>query len=152
MKKSIIISVVKSPLSYAILLVALIFTMMYPTQSSAQEIPILFKTETRVPVDSEIDPWDLFSIKDGKIKCKWITKSAVVCPKGGRDFHIILVNPDPKAEINGIELVVGDGGLTPLGSLLWYTCIKDGKRFTFHYDYGKKRYTSLITFREGETK
>ena len=106
----------------------------------AEGLPNLFKPETRIAVDSEIDPWDLFYMEDGRRKTKWITEKVFDCPEGDIDIHIIFVTPDPKAKINKIELIVGDGRLLPLGALLSYSYMKDGEWHMFFYDYDEEKY------------
>jgi len=114
----------------------------------AKGVPILFKAETRAPVDSEIDPFDLFFMEDGGLKCKWITDAVFKCPEGDVDMHIVLINPDKEAKINKIELIVGDGQVFLLGALLSYSYMKDGEWHMFFYDIDKNRYVRYM----GEVK
>jgi len=100
----------------------------------------LFKIETRVPVDSEIDPWDLFFAKDGKIECRWEITSVFSCPQGDIDTHIVIINLDPEADIDKIELVISMGGFLPPGVLCSYSYMKDGEWHMFLYDYDKDRF------------
>ena len=110
----------------------------------ADGLPNLFKPETRIAVDSEIDPWDLFYMEDGKRKTKWITEKVFNCPEGDIDIHIVLVNPDLKAKINKMELIVGDGQVFLLGALLSYSYMKDGEWHMFFYDIDKNRYVRYM--------
>ena len=122
-----------------VLLVLFIFAV--PCLVSA--FPNLFIVETRIPVDSEVDPWDLFYIEpDGQVKCKWKVISVFGCPQGDIDTHIVIANPDPAAEIDIIELVVGDGQISilPAGSLFSYSYMKKGEWHMFLFDFKKKRY------------
>lgn len=100
----------------------------------------LFKPETRVAVDSEIDPWDLFFIKDGETECKWEITSIFFCPQGDIDTHIVITNPDPEAKIDKIELVISTGGFLPPGTLCSYSYMKVGEWHMFYYDHGKDRF------------
>jgi len=104
----------------------------------------LFKPETRVAVDSEIDPWDLFFIKDGKIKCKWEITNVFPCPQGDVDTHMVITNPDPKAKIDRIELVISGGGFLPFATLISYSYMKDSEWHMFYYNYDKKRFVRYI--------
>ena len=110
----------------------------------AEGLPNLFKPETRIAVDSEIDPWDLFYIEDGRRKTKWMTEGVFDCPEGDMDTHIVFTNPDLEAKINKIQLIVGNGQLLPLGALLSYSYMKDGKWHMFYYDFNKKRYVRYM--------
>ncbi len=100
----------------------------------------LFKPETRVPVDSEIDPWDLFFIKDGKIECKWEITSIFPCPQGYGDMHIVVTNPDINADIDKIELVISPGGFLPSGVICSYSYMKNGEWHMFLYDNKEDRF------------
>ncbi len=134
-----------------ILLVLFIFT----GPCLAADLPNLFKPETRVPVDSKIDPWDIFIMVDGKRKCTWITEDIFPCPQGDTDMHIVISNPDPKAEIDKIELVIADGrSLLELGVLCSYSYMKDGEWHMFYYEFSEKRYvryTGPIKYGHGGT-
>jgi hypothetical protein len=110
----------------------------------AGELPNLFKPETRVAVDSEIDPWDLFYMEDGRRKTKWITEKVFNCPQGDFDIHIVLTNPVLESKINIIELVVGDGRMLPLGMLCSYSYMKGDEWHMFLYDVDKNRYVRYI--------
>lgn len=134
--------------------VILLMLFVFAIPCIAAELPNLFKPETRVLVDSEIDPWDLFVIKDGKHKCLWITEDVFPCPKGHPGSHIIISNPDPKAKINKIEIVVANGTTLELGVLCSYSYMKDGEWHMFFYDFSEKRYvryTGPIKYGHGGT-
>lgn len=110
----------------------------------AKDMANLFKPETRVPVDSEIDPWDLFYVKDGKVECKWKITSLFPCPQGDVCTHMVITNPDTKAEIGKIEIVLSAGGFLPFGTLCSYSYMKDGEWHMFYYAFDKDmfiRYT-----------
>jgi len=119
-----------------ILLVLFVFTV----PCMAGGLANLFKPETRVAVDSEIDPWDLFFIKDGEIRCKWKVTSVFPCPQGDIDTHMVITNPDPKAEIDKIELVISPGGILPSGVLCSYSYMKNGEWHMFLYDHKEDRF------------
>jgi len=108
---------------------------------SAVVVPNLFVAESRVPVDSEIDPWDLFFINDeGKAECSWNLIDFFPCPQNDGDSHIVITNPDLEAEIKVIELVIGDDRLLPFGVLCSYSYMKDGKWHMFLQDFDKDRF------------
>ena len=123
-----------------ILLVLFIFAVPCWAQDMPK-MPNLFEIETRVPVDSEVDPWDLFFIKkNGDLGYKWKKTSVFLCPQGDIDIHIVITNPDSKAEIDKIELIIVAGGFLPFGTLCSYSYMKDGEWHMFLYDIPKKRY------------
>lgn len=119
-----------------ILLVLFVFAI----PCSATSLTNLFDKEMKVPVDSEIDPWDLFFIKNDELECKWEITSIFPCPQGDIDTHIVITNPDPKAKIDKIELVISTGGFLPFGTLCSYSYMKDGEWHMFLYDFNKKRF------------
>jgi len=124
-----------------ILLALLVFTI----PCLAMDFGNLFKSETRVPVDSEIDPWDLFFTKEnGKAGCKWKITSVFPCPQGDVDAHMVITNPDLRAEIDRIEIVISPGGFLPLGTLVSYSYMKSGEWYMFFYNYDKKRFVRYI--------
>ena len=106
----------------------------------------LFKPETRVSVDSEIDPWDLFFIKEnGKVGCKWTITNILPCPQGDvADTHMVITNPDLEAEIDKIEIVISQGGFFPFGTLISYSYMKDDEWHLFYYDFNKNRYVKHV--------
>jgi len=110
----------------------------------ALSIANLFDVETRVAVDSEIDPWDLFFMKDGKIECKWKVTNVFFCPSGDVDTHIVITNPDPKAKIDKIEIIISGGGFLPLGTLCSYSYMKDGEWHMFYTPYDEDRFIRYI--------
>lgn len=114
-----------------ILLVVLLFA--FTSHAASMFVPNIFDIDSRIPVQSEIDPWVVME--------DWLFLSTFNCPEGDpMDFHIVLVNPDPNGKIRAVELVIGKGGIIGYGALCSYSYI-DGKKWrVFVYDVSKRKY------------